>query len=394
MDGDGGMNATRHLMLPAIVAFLIATIGCDRPERVRHNQLFAEAEATRDARTRRAQPDYLPELAAAGLGTYAREDPLADSFSIERAAAFMDGVAVSWGERFGCVTCHTNGFYLTLPASLFSHRTGYQQVQEDARTFIRSWPSVEDAQEEDTYLEDTYVVATGAFLAISELQRGDELSAVTIEALDRAWALQEPEGHWPNWVASNWPPFESDYHFGVTLMAIVGGIAPDSYMETTAARQGMARIRRYLAENETKHVHHRGMMLWAARHVDGLVTEEQRRFWVEELRGLQRDDGGWASGDLGVWRQGDGSESNPWVNVESDGYGTGFVMFVLMQSGVSASDPAIQRGIEWLVTHQRSRGYWWTQSLKNVTNTANFLTHAGTTFALKALEAAGVTDSD
>ena len=180
MDGDGGMNVTRHLMLPAIVAFLIATIGCDRPERARHNQLFAEAEATRDARTRRAQPDYLPEMAAAGLGTYAREDPLADSFSIERAAAFMDGVAVSWGERFGCVTCHTNGFYLTLPASLFSHRTGYQQVQEDARKFIRSWPSVEDAQEEDTYLEDTYVVATGAFLAISELQRGDELSAVTV----------------------------------------------------------------------------------------------------------------------------------------------------------------------------------------------------------------------
>ena len=69
--------------------------------------------------------------------------------------------------------------------SLFSHRPGYQQVQEDARAFIPAWPTVEDAQEDRTYLEDTYVVATGAFLSISELQRGNELSAAAIEALDR-----------------------------------------------------------------------------------------------------------------------------------------------------------------------------------------------------------------
>ena len=65
-------------------------------------------------------------------------------------------------------------------------------------------------------------------------------------------------------------------------------------------------------------------------------------------------------------------------------------MYVLMQAGVPASDQAVQRGVAWLKANQRLRGHWWTQSLKNIPNTLNFLTHTGTTFALKALEAAGV----
>ena len=331
---------------------------------------------------------YLAELAAAGLGTYSREDPLAEKFSMERAMSFMDGVAVNWGNRYECVTCHTNGFYLTSPAALFKDRPDFQKVQEQAREYARSWPSMESVHANDSYLEDTYAVATAAFLSISELETSGELSELTTEILDRAWRLQEPDGHWANWIVCNWPPFESDYHFGVTLMAIVGGMAPESYMQTKVAHDCMLRLRTYLAKNEPAHVHNRGMMLWAARHVDGLITIEQQRTWVQELRDLQRDDGGWASGTLGNWRQRDGTETNPWVHIESDGYGTGFVTFILMQAGVPASDPAVQSGIAWLRANHRARGYWWTQSLRNNPESANFLTHTGTTFALKALAAA------
>ena len=331
---------------------------------------------------------YLAELAAAGLGTYSREDPLAEKFSMERAMSFMDGVAVNWGNRYECVTCHTNGFYLTSPAALFKDRPDFQKVQDQAREYARSWPSMESVHANDSYLEDTYAVATAAFLSISELETSGELSELTTEILDRAWRLQEPDGHWANWIVCNWPPFESDYHFGVTLMAIVGGMAPESYMQTKVAHDGMLRLRTYLAKNEPAHVHNRGMMLWAARHVDGLITIEQQRTWVQELRDLQRDDGGWASGTLGNWRQRDGTETNPWVHIESDGYGTGFVTFILMQAGVPASDPAVQSGIAWLRANHRARGYWWTQSLRNNPESANFLTHTGTTFALKALAAA------
>ena len=100
-------------------------------------------------------PEYLAELAAAGLCTYSREDAYADSLSIERAMSFMDGVAVSWGNKFGCVTCHTNGFYLTSPASFFSDRPAYREAQEQARNFARSWPTAAEVQDDDVYLEET-----------------------------------------------------------------------------------------------------------------------------------------------------------------------------------------------------------------------------------------------
>jgi hypothetical protein len=55
----------------------------------------------------------------ANVMPYAREDSYADSFSVERASEFLDRVAVGWGETFRCVTCHTNGFYLTAPNAIF-----------------------------------------------------------------------------------------------------------------------------------------------------------------------------------------------------------------------------------------------------------------------------------
>ena len=165
-------------------------------------------------------------------------------------------------------------------------------------------------------------------------------------------------------------------------------MAPEMYRRSAPAREGMARLRRFLSANPPEHTHQRGMLLWVSRYVEDLITADQRAAWIDELRGLQRDDGGWASGALGAWRQRDGAETQPWVRVESDGYGTGFVTFVLLEAGVPVSDSAITRGLQWLRDNQRERGYWWTQSLRNNLETPNFLTHTGTTFAIKALAAA------
>lgn len=127
------------------------------------------------------------------------------------------------------------------------------------------------------------------------------------------------------------------------------------------------------------------MMLWASAYHADLVNTDQSNQWIDEIMALQRSDGGWASGSLGVWRQLQGRPSDPPVGIESDGYGTGFIVFVLREAGVPASDPSIQDGIAWLKTHQQIDGKWFTQSLRNEPDTSNFLTHTGTTFALKAL---------
>lgn len=338
-----------------------------------------------------------PPAEAAPYAAYSADDP-AGEFDIERAAQFLDGVAVKWGPKHGCVTCHTNGHYLIAPASIFSDRPSATAVRDFAEDWIGTWDEIG--------LPDTeIVVAPAAFLAINNMQAEGALRPATLRALDAAWSLQSAEGHWPNWVKCNWPPFEQDDHYGVTLMTIAMGMAPQSYTRSEPARTGIEQLLSWLRNNEAEEVHHRAMLLWAGRYHDGLISAAQREQWIDELLALQKASGGWASGDLGRWRQrapesGDLSgldadfiaREYPPVMVapDGDGYGTGFVTYVLLQAGVAPSHPQVRKGIAWLKDNQQADGKWFTNSLRNETWTSNFLTHTGTTFALKALAEAEV----
>jgi squalene-hopene/tetraprenyl-beta-curcumene cyclase len=323
---------------------------------------------------------------------YSADDP-AGEFDLERAAQFLDGVAVKWGNKRGCVTCHTNGHYLIVPPRIFKDRPAASEVRNFAEGWINSWDEI-------GLPDDEIVVAPAAFLTINNMQMDGELRPTTIRALDEAWSLQSAEGHWPNWVKCNWPPFEQDDHYGVTLVTVAMGMAPESYTSVEPARTGVKRLLDYLRNNEPEEVHHRAMMLWAGKYHEGLVSAEERRLWVDELLSLQKKSGGWAAGDLGRWRQrapetGDMGKIDPevlerdyppvMVDPNGDGYGTGFVMYALLQAGVPASNVQIQKGLEWLKSNQHADGKWFTNSLRNEETTSNFLTHTGTTFALKVL---------
>jgi len=102
---------------------------------------------------------------------------------------------------------------------------------------------------------------------------------------------------------------------------------------------------------------------------------------VRSLRELQRADGGWCLPSLGKWKRRDGRPNDP--NSPSDGYATGLVVFVLREAGVSSDDPAIQRGIAWLKSHQRASGRWFTRSLND--DEEHYIADAGTCLAVMAL---------
>lgn len=323
---------------------------------------------------------------------YSADDP-AGEFDIERAASFIDGVAVKWGAKHGCVTCHTNGHYLIAPAEIFRDR----EAAHDVRVFVEDWI---DSWDEIGLPDTEIVVAPAAFLAINNMQMEGRLRPATIRALDEAWSLQSAEGHWPNWVKCNWPPFEQDDHYGVTLVTIAMGMAPKSYTSIEPARTGISRLKDWLANNEPGEVHHRAMLLWAGSLHEGLITTAERAAWIDELLSLQKESGGWASGDLGRWRQrapesGGIDHLDPefvereyppvMVAEDGDGYGTGFVMYALLKAGVPATHPQLQQGLRWLEENQQADGKWFTNSLRNEKSTSNFLTHTGTTFALKVI---------
>jgi squalene-hopene/tetraprenyl-beta-curcumene cyclase len=68
---------------------------------------------------------------------------------------------------------------------------------------------------------------------------------------------------------------------------------------------------------------------------------------------------------------------------ESDPYMTALAICLFRESGVPASDPRIQKAVQWLKTEQRASGRWWMHSLYR--GNYHFSTYIATSKAMHAL---------
>jgi squalene-hopene/tetraprenyl-beta-curcumene cyclase len=306
-------------------------------------------------------------------GTNSPDEPLAEEFSLDRAVHFLDSAALTWQKDHKCFTCHTNVAYLYARPAVSSDASAHRLVREYAEKLVSErWPA-------EGPRWDAEIIATAAALALNDSATTGKLHPQTRTALDRMWKVQQKGGGW-NWLKCDWPPMESDDHYGVTLAAIAVGAAPEKYFETPAAQKGLVGIRRYLKDNPPPTLHHQAMLLWAASYLPDLQTEKGQAATASRLLALQKPDGGWGLATLGNWQRGD---HRPQDMESSDGYGTGFVLFVLRRSGMSSSQEPLRRGVQWLKTHQRESGRWFTRSLNQ--DSMHYITHAGTAMAVMAL---------
>jgi squalene-hopene/tetraprenyl-beta-curcumene cyclase len=244
---------------------------------------------------------------------------------------------------------------------------------------VAHWDDAEPASSQPRW--DAEVVATAASLALNDAATSGRLHPRTRQALDRIWTLQKPDGSWA-WLKCNWPPLEYDDYYGAVFAAVGVGAAPDDYAQGESAHEGVERLRRYLAWTPAPNLHHKAFLLWASTRLDGLMTDRQREATIAALRKLQRPDGGWCLPSLGAWNRRDGAPNDR--DAPSDGYATGLIVYVLSKAGLPASDPALVRGADWLASHQRASGRWFTRSLNN--DRAHYIANAGTGFAVMALK--------
>ncbi len=301
------------------------------------------------------------------------DEPVADQFSLERAIHFLDSASLQWQNQRKCFTCHTNFAYLYARPAVADNLPAPRIVRDFAESLVRDrWPDQGPRW-------DAEVVAAAAALAFNDAKVTGSLHPLTRAALDRMWTVQREDGAW-DWLKCGWPPMESDDHYGATLAAIAVGVAPDGYQESEPARRGMVKLRDYLRANSPPTLHHQGMLLWATTYHDVLLTRPEKQASIDDLFSLQKEDGGWALATLGDWERADGKAQD---TSSSDGYGTGFVIFVLRQAGVSKMDDRIQKGIRWLLANQRESGRWITRSLNR--DNKHFISHAGSAFAIMAL---------
>ena len=348
--------ANRCLAIPAIVALIAAISAAAEPLTLEN---VTPPEANR--------PD----------------EPIRDEFSIDAAARFLDGVALNWQKDRKCFACHSDyAFFVTRP--LIGWKVpAHQQLRSKLEHLAEHPRDVKNRVTKEVTKAVTEAVMVASMLAQNDALTTGKLHPSTRKALDRMWTMQREDGGF-DWMKYNQPPSEIDDHYGVTMAAIGVGAAPDDYAETPAAKAGLDGIREYFKSNPPANLHHRAMKLLASLRLDGIMTEPERRQVVEDLFALRKPDGGWGVVTMGNWER---SDDKPRDMESSDGYGTGFAIYVLRQAGVPADEPRIQEGIVWLKTHQRASGRWFTRSMWK--DSKHYVTHAGTAYAVLALAECG-----
>jgi squalene-hopene/tetraprenyl-beta-curcumene cyclase len=306
-------------------------------------------------------------------------EPLAREFSAANAGRYLDGVGVGWTRERKCITCHTNMPYLTARPLLPGDR-GWKEVRAFLERDVEKWAAGGKPR------GDAYVVAAAFALAFNDRQQTGKLHPATRAALDRMWAGQRANGAW-NWLKCDWPPLEHDDYYGATLAALAVGYAPGDYAATEKAKAGVEKLKAYFRKTPPPDLHHAAMLLWASTKLDGLMTAADQKKAVAALKAKRHADGGWALPALGDYKRRDRERTPNDPNAAGDGYGTGYVAFVLLQAGVPPTDVAVVDAVKWLKANQRASGRWYTRSLNN--DADHYIANAGTAFCVLALGAAG-----
>ena len=197
------------------------------------------------------------------------------------------------------------------------------------------------------------------------------------------------KGSW-EWLDFKLEPWESKAarYYGAALAAVAVGSAPGYYTPGAepAVDAKVALLRGYLKENYAgQSLYNQTWALWASTASDGILTAEQRKALIAGLRAKQRDDGGWSLPALGSFTRSDGTPQE----AGSDGYATGLVLHVLQAAGVKKDDPAVAKGLAWLVANQGGSGEWRAASLNKkrnpTTHVGKFMADAATAYAVLAL---------
>ena len=311
------------------------------------------------------------------------DEPVRERFSAEQAARYLDNASLAWQKRRNCVTCHTNMAYLMARPALSSVLKDSGEVRELFESyFLERW---EKGKKTPREAYNPVVVGTG--LAFNDAQSSGELSDTTRGALDMMWTTQRDDGGWA-WPKCGWAPMEVDDHFGVTLAALVVGIAPGQYSESDAARAGMAKVRHYLRNNPAPSLHHRLMLAWASLRAEGLLDDSERKEILEDVLSKQLPDGGWATPAFLVdWEEYRRKDDKPHDPDTSDAYGTGLAIVFAREMGIPANDERIRKGVKWLKSNQRKSGKWFTRSPAK--DSKHYITNTGTAYAVLALQACG-----
>ena len=326
--------------------------------------------------------------------TYLR--PSADEpripFSPQLAMTYLEQGAIAWTVEQHCVACHTNGSYMVVRPMLTAQFGVPQKELRDYFVTALREQLTPDPDDPRWQPEPTQVVYIAAGLAIWDANVTHRLSPETAEALNLMFKLQRDTGDWYIDDDNN-PPLESKTYQLATVAARAVANAPGWRLQQrgTPTEARIRRLEEFLrAERDVQGDYDRTDLLWTASEYPGLLDAKRMRELSAMVLSHQQPDGGWSIRTFArpeEWGKGNRAqklrEEPEFGNPPSDGHMTGLAIIALRKAGTPATDPRIQRGVEWLKANQRASGRWYTRSLNR--DAWQFITYSGTAYPLLAL---------
>ncbi len=306
--------------------------------------------------------------------------PNPSDYSFAAGVEFLSQASSSWRKQHKCVTCHTNGWALAAQPLIAPESAEVAIGRKFAQQYLVSYLTGE-AKPRRQHGSVEGLVATTAFLALSDARTATEVNPVTRRGLDHAWAILDESGTWNKWLQCNWPPFECDIEYGPTLMLVALGELRKIAEITAADQRGARKLIAFLTANDPVSLHAKAMRLWVASHWPKAVTQRQQKFWRSELLAARDQEGGWSMASLAgpEWLRDSGE---PQVTT-SEAYPTAFSIYVLLKTGMKPTHDVARSSLQWLRENQREDGSWHTRSPRR--DRKHYISRAATVFALMAL---------
>ena len=320
--------------------------------------------------------------------------------TIRAAAKYLDDGAHAWTREKSCIACHTTGAYM-MNRPLLTKMLG-KPSEEVRADFVKGLPDKLPATKESDGI--TYYPASdrAVWRAAGLVQWDKHVTGMLSEPAERALRdmLLRLSSHGGYLVVGEVeiPYVTTDFELTLhAARAIVDAPGWLTNLKDAELLQRIERMKKFLRESKPRNDYERALRLELAALMPELVTKEECGSAISMLWSKQQADGGWSTrrmSDTRNWRtpmtdiviqliEGQPDAANP----GSDPYMTALAIVLLRESGASANDDRIQRGVSWLKREQRISGRWWMQSLYR--GNYQFSTYIATAQAMKALALCG-----
>lgn len=300
------------------------------------------------ATTRAGRMRFLWAVAAAASGIFAgpaafAEDSVSDRIvaALKLGLPIVEKAAANYPTHRKCFSCH----HQTLPmlsvvcdrdAGGADHETLLKAQGEFTRHSFHD--QIEDLREGKGIGGRALTVSYGLWALRLAKWPADETTQAMVAYLIKT---QKEDGHWEG--QAKRPPMEESFAT-CTALAVAGmrHFATDSQKDELDA--ALAKAKTWLLKLSPESQEDKAARLWGLHAL--AATPEELSAARETVVTAQRDDGGWPQAP----------------GMESDAYATGQSLFVLHATGLAATAPAYQRGVEFLLKTQRPDGSWFVES--------------------------------